>query len=836
MNKIQIRFSDAVAVLLVLLAADGLIVAHSSFSLLSQPDALFPLKCRGVLVCWAVFELLMSAWLFAARRRQVKLASIAGITLAVLLYRIALAWKSAPNFSDCLGNLYDWFPISPRTLGLGVNVLLACALIASCVFVILNWQMSRQSRRQSRAVGTPEARDVSDIKFNCTNPACGQHVVVAVSEAGRFIRCPSCDMTLQIPGAPPAPVTSPATAPAGEQRVPLAPEKTKEEPVLLSPVKRWLCGWGVALAVVCFLTGALAVQQQFVLPKDFEAMADELFAAGEFRAGPFVNDEDTRLVYARNAKEGGGIYLADPRSQQSTLLTVQNDGFSMDFSDLNMIAWAPGGGLLALPDKVAVPDESQPQLGHHLNIFDVSTASLQQSLDLPERPQEMVWLTTNSLVVLGRSGTFYRVKLESPTASIAPVGGRSGMPLAIAALQKSDITDLTRVSDHSLAYISGNNVLAFDLTSGATRQVAHLTGSVLRELDYDPGTGEYLFDINDQRHRHALYSVNPDGTNINPTAVMQRNTGKSGAAQVPITQVSNSRWVLGGQGVAYLKTQSLFVVAKDETLSTNLFADGYVQGFGVSPRQNKLYAFASQGKEPPGIWEYDLNTRTLRNVIPGVEKPFSRAQTIGMEDSRVDGPGGKSKAYYKFVPPAHLDPGKKYPALIRAHEANYWTPEAQLVANSGIFYVLVSDGSTVSNVDNLSADAKKMLTTYYAVLNNPNVDPHRIYILAASRFTFYLSEVLDYNPSFWRGAFLESPVRFPDIQANPSAYSSLAVVNGGDDNPERGVETARFIAAVYARGIPFRLRTDPGAGHILTGSDLMKNRYKFVVKYILEDY
>ena len=182
-------------------------------------------------------------------------------------------------------------------------------------------------------------------------------------------------------------------------------------------------------------------------------------------------------------------------------------------------------------------------------------------------------------------------------------------------------------------------------------------------------------------------------------------------------------------------------------------------------------------------------------------------------------PRGKSKGYYKFLPPANMDSNKKYPALIRARDANYWTPEAQLVANSGIFYVLVADSSTVSNVDNFSADAKKMLTTYYAVLNNPNVDPHRIYILAASRFTFYLSEVLNNDPSLWRGVFLESPVRFPNIQANPSAYGSLAVANGGDDNPERGVETAKFVKEVYAREIPFRLRTDPIAGHLLAGSD-----------------
>jgi hypothetical protein len=687
----------------------------------------------------------------------------------------------------------------------------------------------------------------TNIKFNCTHPGCDQHVVVDVSEAGRFIRCPSCDKPLQIPGAPPKPIVDPQLTPVRRQPVIVEPEKIvqpkqkrqpepeEEEPVLLSPVKRWLYGWGAGLAVLCFLTTAMGVRQKLVLPKHFDAIADEIFAAGEFRTGPIANDEHTRLLYTRNANAGGGVFLADPRSDQSTLLTVQKDGLSMDFADRNMFAWAPGGGLFALPDKVALPDESHPHLGHHLNIYDASTAAQQQAVDLPERAQEIAWLTTNSLVVLGRSGTFYLVKLENHP-SISQIGEKGIPDLERAAMQKSDITCLTRVSDHLLAYLHAGNIWTFDLSSGQTQHETNLRGSQLRDLDYNPDSGEYLFGLNDQRHNDALYRVSPYGQNPNPVAVMQRNPVKGGADEIAITQVENAQWVLGGQGVAYMKADSLFVEAKDESLSTNLFADGYVAFFRVAPGQGKLYAVASVGTEPFGIWEYDLHTRELHSIIPGSDKPFAYAQSINLEDHRVDGPSGKSRIYYKCLPPVDLAKGKKYPALVRARFNNYPAPEAQFIANAGIFYVLLANGSTVTATNNLSNDARRMLTTYYGLLNNPNVDPDRIYLLGATHYTFDMSQLLNFNPSLWRGVFFEAPVVFPDIQTSAADCGSLSIVTGGDDLRSREVQTEKFIHQVYACALPFRLRSYPGAGNILTSTDLLKDRYKFIAKFILEDY
>ncbi len=158
MKKIQIWFSDTVAIFLFLLAAGNLIVGANSSSLLDERDAIFPLPCRWVLVFWAAVELIISAWLLAARCRQVKLYLIVLMTAVLLLYRLVVIGKSAANFGDCLGNLDDWFPISPRTLGLAVNLLLGCGLLGGFAFGLLNWRMSRQARRQVVAIAMQQSQ------------------------------------------------------------------------------------------------------------------------------------------------------------------------------------------------------------------------------------------------------------------------------------------------------------------------------------------------------------------------------------------------------------------------------------------------------------------------------------------------------------------------------------------------------------------------------------------------------------------------------------------------------------------------------------------------------
>jgi hypothetical protein len=147
-RKIQLYFLDSVAVILFLVAIVNLIAASSPVPILDQLDLILPLSSRWVLRVWAALDLSVSAWLLTGRDPQIKLWLIAWLTTNLLIYQIGLWRMAAPNFSDCLGNLYDWFVISPQMLGVIMKLFLGFSLIGSYALLILNWQASRKSRRK----------------------------------------------------------------------------------------------------------------------------------------------------------------------------------------------------------------------------------------------------------------------------------------------------------------------------------------------------------------------------------------------------------------------------------------------------------------------------------------------------------------------------------------------------------------------------------------------------------------------------------------------------------------------------------------------------------------
>ena len=393
---------------------------------------------------------------------------------------------------------------------------------------------------------------------------------------------------------------------------------------------------------------------------------------------------------------------------------------------------------------------------------------------------------------------------------------------------------LTPTSDHELAYIDQGNVWSLDVFTGKTRQLSHLTGETLEWLDFNPNTGEFLFNLTDAKHNAALYHFNPGVTN-GPAAMTARGSKKGDTSMTPIIRILKGQWLLGGDGVAYVK-ESLFVETGNKAYSTNLFANGYVQSYSVAPGQEKLYALASFDPDPLGIWEYDVVGRKLRNVVPALEKGFAVSQTIPIEEKQYGSPDGKKKISYRYLPPANLDEHKKYPALVCVPHGSHWTAEAQMVANAGIFYVFVPTKSTVPETGGLTPAAAEMLTAYYALLENPNVDPHRIYILDESHQTADLKSLLAHDPSLWRGVIIAAPIMLPDIPADTTRFPSILISIGTDDNGFAIKMVEDLTRKSFQSQIRLRVNYLVHGAHVLAGTDLNKERYESIIKFILRGY
>lgn len=138
-RKIQDNFIYSAVVILFVTAAAKIFSATGTVQALSYPDPLLPLPHRQVFYMVGGIELIISAFLLMKNEGQrIKLTLIAWLATNFLIYRAGLWWSSAPNLCDCLGNLNEKLPISPRTINFVMLAVLVWLLLGSYLLLILD--------------------------------------------------------------------------------------------------------------------------------------------------------------------------------------------------------------------------------------------------------------------------------------------------------------------------------------------------------------------------------------------------------------------------------------------------------------------------------------------------------------------------------------------------------------------------------------------------------------------------------------------------------------------------------------------------------------------------
>lgn len=517
----------------------------------------------------------------------------------------------------------------------------------------------------------------------------------------------------------------------------------------------------------------------------------------------------------------------------------QQEGATMDFE--NVLGWSPDNRYLLVPLR-----NNPTQLSHQLAVCEGDDGSFLKFITLPAAAHEVVWLNTNTLVVLTHSARFCLVNLDSDS-SLNAFGKKGVVNLKQPQLDRNNKGHHwpTRISDREIAYIDGGNVWKLNLLTGKYRQLSHFTNSTLEWLDYNPSNKTFLFNLTDNGNNKgsSLYCFNPDDATDNGlTPVTVSRVSSNGVIHTPVVHALKGQWALNGQGIAFVK-DTLIIESEDTNLSTNLFVNGHVQSYSVSPDRKKIYTLAATNSEPLSLWEYDIADQELRNVVPATERQFIFSRVVdpvgvAFTDQSINKfPELIKTLAYKCVPPVNLDAHKKYPAVIHSPRDSRWAPDAQVFANAGIYCVYAPSAASLPGAGNLSPQAQAVLATYYEVLKNPNVDSHRIYLIGYSAETEKtLTELIQYNPDFWRGALFMSPTSFPEIPREAQRYPSIFISTGEEDKDEYKDAINKFVQVACQRTVPIRVNRLQHSGHILASTKLLEERYAATAKFILENY
>jgi len=137
------RFIWFAAAVLLLTAIAKFISVGGTVRILDQPDPLFKIKYRQLLLGVGTLETCVAVVLLAYKPVFTRLALIAWLSTNFLLYRIGIWWINPPQPCGCLGTITSALGITPKTgdhLMLGVLIVL---LVGSFSLLALEWKKKK---------------------------------------------------------------------------------------------------------------------------------------------------------------------------------------------------------------------------------------------------------------------------------------------------------------------------------------------------------------------------------------------------------------------------------------------------------------------------------------------------------------------------------------------------------------------------------------------------------------------------------------------------------------------------------------------------------------------
>lgn len=613
------------------------------------------------------------------------------------------------------------------------------------------------------------------------------------SLSGQSFICPRCGLQQVIPAC------STPTPTAGrriERR--FVPAARPPKPFLARLLT--LAGLSLLAALMLAIPHQLRAWR---LPAGTARVIDEITAVGAFKAAPLANHDGTRLWYVRDTEAGLALFQVDLTTLVRTRIAV-----AVADQKFALHPCSPDNRFFLFETRArSTTDQGE------LFIFDTSTGKVADKFRVFGPLRGLIWTSASDFAVFDDAGVISLFTLNTglKTGKL----GRSSQTLAKLnrSLAKGPLLTL---SAESLGFVQSGQIHSLDIrTKSVTPFISSLNVQSLDWLNYNAKSGGFLFcspvEGDDQKFRY-LHSVLADG-----------NGGWQAARPIP-ERVFNAQWLPSvPKAYAYVSSQTnrtyLALRFPNSTGNTNLFEGGYVLSYSVGAGGAKVYAIASVGAEPRGVWEYDLGARNLRCVVPPTDQPFSKAKIVEPTRHHARGTDGGDAPYFQLRPQI-MAAGRKYPLVIGPAMQGHWSAESQVLANLGAIYCAPDRWGLYSS-DFMAESADDMVAVLEDMLKSQKVDTTRVYLCGYSAGSVAIKRVLDAHPKRFKGAWVLSPVAFPSEDAlalTPARFS----LHSGELDGFQAVDV--FEQQTCQQGAAVRIDYYSNAGHIFESTLDIKRR------------
>jgi len=233
-----------------------------------------------------------------------------------------------------------------------------------------------------------------------------------------------------------------------------------------------------------------------------------------------------------------------------------------------------------------------------------------------------------------------------------------------------------------------------------------------------------------------------------------------------------------------------------------------------------LYILGTQTNEPPGLWDYNVNSELLNCLLPALP-PLRYAAFAAVTYHVTTNDLDQAVGYYIWAPTC-LIPGKKYPLML-GQSTYRWVLEAEVAANSGYYFAMAERPTWSSErFRNWGEDVQSVCT---ALIKNENIDTNRIVLSSTSTAEGWpLQQLMENDPAFAAGAFLSGGMGPKTTCGYPANIEMLV---GDKDQYFKLDALKRYLEDAAHNGIAVKivLRNGPHSTIALENQILLAREY-----------
>ena len=560
-----------------------------------------------------------------------------------------------------------------------------------------------------------------------------------------------------------------------------------------------------------------------------EAALQEIYAVKPMFRTLMPDNTGKNLAYLQPVENGRRLFLVNLQTRAIQNIPTTNEV-------IQIFGWSPDDRYLAYAE---VSPELLPRARTSGSFLNETWASVYDTITgQSER------LTTNSAAIespvtwLGTNLCFF---------GVTPVGQDYSQKFVLDLQTKARrqvynaLSDFVLVASNQAAFIGKGNIYKSELMADKylkPEAVSHFkTDSFdsLRWLRFDAGSGNYYFcarpGISNERF---LFQFNPATQELK---------------QLTHEDTYNGQLLRGGTGFAYVGNISnrfyLAVRSSQGNEDTNLFEGGSVVNFAAAPSGNRIYATAAFGMDPHGIWEYDLDTKKLRQLVSGAPSSFDTNKIIMPVEARYKSPDSVDVPCFVLSPESSQST-KKHPVIVYLPPSTWqfqktFDLQSQLFARLGFYYVAINyrgcdgygrDYASLNDPVVAAQDVLGILKELAA--KNDSFDLKSVFLCSQSSGEGLVNELITQQPAAWRGAILDHPSGFNYAdRIKPESLPPILVISGDQDRFLPGLQ--HFEAWAKTNDARVSLIVQTNTGHLNWKVSENLNTSRKMVEFVFEN-